>query len=331
MTPARLLTTAVAEWQTAEKDPGYLLLGTRLDQFELWAEDTTVALTVDEQAFLAASIAARQQRQAEETARQQRELETAQQLANQQLLDVLTKARDDATHLVATPGSLLESQPALRKLKDGLLDAQLRTSRELSSKSPLHPAVLAAQEEEQDVRRRLHGELEVAMRGLTIELEANAGRIALLEGQLAALQDRLGKLASIRAEYETLSLEVKQRNQTWNQSQEELSNAQAAQAASHAASLLTRLDAPQTGAQPGGPSRSMILLASIAGGLLLGLGVSVLTATPVRSPDDQALASAEESPARSPWAIEFPLGRFSSPLREAWKSLHRGDAEEASA
>jgi len=77
----RLLATAVAEWQLSDKNPGYLLRGARLNQFEVWATTTTVALTTDEQSFITDSIAARTQRQAEEAARQQRELETAQQLA----------------------------------------------------------------------------------------------------------------------------------------------------------------------------------------------------------------------------------------------------------
>jgi len=77
----RLLATAVAEWQLSDKNPGYLLRGARLNQFEGWVTTTTVALTTDEQSFITGSIAERAQRQAEEAARQQRELETAQQLA----------------------------------------------------------------------------------------------------------------------------------------------------------------------------------------------------------------------------------------------------------
>ena len=76
----RLLANEARGWQTADRDPSYLLRGTRLAQFEGWAEETTIALTEAEQAFLQASIATRKQRQAEEEARRQRELETAQQL-----------------------------------------------------------------------------------------------------------------------------------------------------------------------------------------------------------------------------------------------------------
>lgn len=77
----RLLTTAAAEWQRAERKTGYLLRGGRLNQFEQWAAAGSVALTTEEQAFLDASLAARVARRAEEEDRRLRELETAQKLA----------------------------------------------------------------------------------------------------------------------------------------------------------------------------------------------------------------------------------------------------------
>jgi WD40 repeat protein/DNA-binding SARP family transcriptional activator len=77
----RLLAVAAAEWQQAEQEEGYFLHGSRLDQFESWAAGSSVALTAAEQAFLAASRTARQQRRSEEEARRQRELDTAQKLA----------------------------------------------------------------------------------------------------------------------------------------------------------------------------------------------------------------------------------------------------------
>ena len=46
---------------------------------------------------------------------------------DRQLLDVLAEAQNDSGRLVAMPNRLLESHPSLRRLKDGLIDAQLRT------------------------------------------------------------------------------------------------------------------------------------------------------------------------------------------------------------
>ena len=77
----RALATATAEWQAAGRDPGYLLRGPRLSQFEGWAEETTLSLTQSEQIYLQAGLEQRRQRQAAEETRRQKELETAQQLA----------------------------------------------------------------------------------------------------------------------------------------------------------------------------------------------------------------------------------------------------------
>ncbi|MAU00169.1 MAG: hypothetical protein CL608_23765 [Anaerolineaceae bacterium] len=77
----RLLAAAAQEWTEAGQDESFLLRGARLEQFERWAAATAVALTQGEQTFLSASSAARQQWQEEEETRQQRELETLQQLA----------------------------------------------------------------------------------------------------------------------------------------------------------------------------------------------------------------------------------------------------------
>jgi len=80
----RQLATAAREWQTAGGDPSFLLTGARLEQFEGWALNTTVALTQVERSFLEASITERDQRNEAERTRQKRELENAQTLAEAQ-------------------------------------------------------------------------------------------------------------------------------------------------------------------------------------------------------------------------------------------------------
>jgi hypothetical protein len=77
----RQMANAAAEWQSAGRDPGFLLNGARLSQFEGWSARTLVALTQEERAFMESSLAERQQKEQAENQRQQRELETAQKLA----------------------------------------------------------------------------------------------------------------------------------------------------------------------------------------------------------------------------------------------------------
>ena len=70
----RVLANAAHEWRLAECDPGYLLSGSRLDQFEAWALVTGIALTVDERTFLEASLEERRKREEEEVERQAHEV-----------------------------------------------------------------------------------------------------------------------------------------------------------------------------------------------------------------------------------------------------------------
>jgi hypothetical protein len=69
----RVLGSATAEWLAAGRDASFLLRGARLDQFEAWMATTGLALTLEERAYLVASLADRQARRAAEAARQERE------------------------------------------------------------------------------------------------------------------------------------------------------------------------------------------------------------------------------------------------------------------
>lgn len=69
----RLLASAAAEWEKVGRDAGYLLAGSRLAQFEEWAEQTGLSLTDDERGYLATSLAERKRQEMVEHERQMRE------------------------------------------------------------------------------------------------------------------------------------------------------------------------------------------------------------------------------------------------------------------
>ena len=69
------------EWEAAGRDSGLLLRGSRLDQMVGWMAESELALSDSEMDFFEASLQARQERIVAEETRRQRELETAQQLA----------------------------------------------------------------------------------------------------------------------------------------------------------------------------------------------------------------------------------------------------------
>jgi len=193
---------------------------------------------------------------------------------------LLLAAREDTTRLVATPNRLLESQPALRRLKEGLIDAQLHTADLSGSMSASHPHVQTAAAAEKEIRRSLHNELEVALRGLTADLQVADDRVKLLETQHANVKARLTHLASVRADYNNLTAETRQRGQTLTRTQQDLTDAHASLQAARATSLITRLDEPAAGNDPLGPRKALIVCFGLAGGLLIGFGIVFLTVPP---------------------------------------------------
>ncbi len=210
------------------------------------------------------------------------ELRTAQSArqTSEQLLTVLKGAEQDPAALIATPAALLESQPALKKLREGLVDAQLKSADLEGRMSAAHPLVQAARGAEQEIRQRLHGEVTTAIRNTAIDLELSGKRLAMLEGQLAEVTDKLDQLAGLRAEYANLVAETRNRSNLLERADQTLAEARFSQATARAASLIGRIDAPITGDRPVGPSRSTIVLAGLIGGLLAGLGLLVLVAEP---------------------------------------------------
>src|SRR5207249_4816161 len=78
----RRLGVAAAEWAAANQDASFLATGGRLAQFEALAEAGDLALNAEERAYLEASLARREAHQAEESARQRRELDLQKRAAN---------------------------------------------------------------------------------------------------------------------------------------------------------------------------------------------------------------------------------------------------------
>ena len=213
----------------------------------------------------------------------------------QELLAILLEARDDPTVLVATPSELLSSQPALSRLKDGLVDAQLRTSELAGTRTASHPEVRSAIQAEQRIREHLHQELALAIRGLEAEIQLADSRIAQLETKRDETRDRLSTLASQRTRYINLVAEAKAKSDLLQVAQENLADARASEAAALAASQLTRLEEPAAGAYPEGPRKAVIVLAGAMGGFLLGLGIVFLLAPASPQEEKQAARRAAGS------------------------------------
>lgn len=200
-----------------------------------------------------------------------------QQRAAAELAVLLRQAKVDETRLVALPDRLLKSHATLSRLIDGLSQARLRTSTLLGSKSDAHPLVIASKTEEQEVLADLKRELDSSIRIAEVEENLQTDRVETLRSQLANTHKRLERLAALRAEYGNRVAEVKSREKLSEDARRNLADARASLAAAASASLINRIDQPTTGPRPAGPGKSMIVLAGMVGGMLVGFAILFLT------------------------------------------------------
>lgn len=196
---------------------------------------------------------------------------------NEELISLLKASKNDPQSLVAAPNRLLEAQPALRRLKDGLVDAQLRTSQLAGNMSDTHPLVIAAKNSEQEITAHVRSELDSSIRGVEAELRLAHERKSMLESQLADAKKRLVNVAEMRADYANLVAARNHRTEILKEAEQQLAEARASQAGANAASLITAIDAPVAGEYPVGPGKASIVLGGWFGGLLIGFGILFLT------------------------------------------------------
>jgi uncharacterized protein involved in exopolysaccharide biosynthesis len=233
--------------------------------------------------------------QAIETERRANE---SQQRENSRLLALLQAAEKDPAELLATPSSLLRSQPPVDRLKTALIDAQIHTAALLGSRSESHPFVVGARAAENAIRDQLHAEIDVAIRALEVDLALNADREAALAARWLDARQRISRLAESRAEYANFVSAAENHTKLVETARKNLADARARQAAAHSASVINRIDGVEAGVRPIGPGRTMITAAGGFGGLLLGLGLVFLFASP--APQSVAAASNVNQPTVSP-------------------------------
>jgi polysaccharide biosynthesis transport protein len=229
-------------------------------------------------ADVGAQSASSQELQAIEAERRSNE---AQRRENERLLKLLSAAQGDTQQLLATPGSLLKSQPAVSQLKTELVKAQVHTAALLGSRSEKHPFVVAARQTEELLRRQLHDEVAVAIRGLEVDVELGAEREEALSAKSAAIRERISQLAHARAEYSKLLASVANHTRLVEAARTNLADARARRAGAVSASVISRIDSVEAGVRPVGPSRKTVTAGGGIAGLLLGVGLVFLFANPV--------------------------------------------------
>ncbi len=194
--------------------------------------------------------------------------------------ELLVRATEDPTSFIVAPGAILNSQPGLKRLREGLVDAQLGGSQLIGKFTDNHPSVIASQTAQSSIVKRFLQELRASIAGVESDISLVDGRIRRLEAQKESAQERLAKLADSRAAYANLLSEVKSKIAMLESSERELAEIQAARDSSVSTSLLTRLDLPMVSDRPIGPGKTTISGLCAIAGLVLGLGIMFIV-TPI--------------------------------------------------
>ena len=194
--------------------------------------------------------------------------------------ELLVRATKDPSAFIVAPGSILNSQPGLKRLREGLVDAQLSGSQLTGKFMNIHPAVIASQSTMSSISKRFLSELRASIAGVESDISLVDGRIQRLEAQKELAEVRLAKLADSRSNYANLLSEVKSKIAILDASEKALAEVQAARDSSVSTSLLTRLDDPMVSDRPIGPGKTTISAMCAIAGLVFGLGI-VFVVTPI--------------------------------------------------
>lgn len=192
--------------------------------------------------------------------------------ASEQLITMLNTPGDHTERLLATPSTLLESHPTLQRLKDGLVNAQIRHARLLGTRSQDHPLVKASEVTQLKLREEINLQAPEAVDAAEMELAVYESRVESLKSKLATLRETQSGLAKKRAEYSLLLANAEDQARVVEVARKQLADAKATRAGAAGGSVLARIDNAEADLYPGGPGRATVTMAGGLAGLLAGVG-----------------------------------------------------------
>jgi uncharacterized protein involved in exopolysaccharide biosynthesis len=196
----------------------------------------------------------------------------------EQLRDLLESGQADPRDVVFAGEDLLNLQPTLRRLKEGLIDAQLRKSQLAGRFESEHPKMKGAELAEQEILQHMTKEIASSIEGMEPRLNSARDRVGRLKRKQQDHLLRLEKLANLRSEYSNLATQVKQRAEALGSVDRALSEAEASLTAALTTSFVEPLNAAQISERPEGPSNRLLLLGATCAGGAMGLGLVFLIA-----------------------------------------------------
>ncbi len=209
-----------------------------------------------------------------------RELQTA-ELELEKLesfYDVLVAGSQDPQQLLISGSDLLASQPSLQRLKEGLIDAQLTSSRLAGVYTDENPKLRAAVATEREIQTRMQEETAAVIKAMQPMVRLERERVQRLATREEQLRTRLAHLATARTEYAKIDADVDHRTALLADAERALAEAIASRSAALSTNLIAELGPPQVTDKPVGPSGLVITGGSTIAGIIFGLGAVFLIA-----------------------------------------------------
>jgi succinoglycan biosynthesis transport protein ExoP len=194
------------------------------------------------------------------------------------LYELLVAGSEDPQQLLINGGELLAEQPSLLRLKEGLIDAQIASSRQSGVYTDANPKQRVALAAEKEINARMQIETAAVIRSMEPMLKLEREQVAQLHFRKAELSKRLNHLAKARTDYAKVDAEVRQRTEQHSRAERSLAEATAIRSAALSTNLVANLGDPQVSDYPVGPSGSTLTLGATMAGLICGLGAVFLIA-----------------------------------------------------
>jgi uncharacterized protein involved in exopolysaccharide biosynthesis len=241
---------------------------------------------------------------------------------------MLEAAQANPGNLAAMPNKLLESQPALRQLKQSLVDAQVSSASALGLMTEDHPLAQAALDTEQRTQEKLAHEFDTAVAGLRFEVQLGEERLQELNERVKTVRARIAGLAASRATYANLITSVADHTELLEIARRSLSDARVRQAGAKSASVIGRIDGVEAGIRPDGLGRKATIAGGGVGGLLLGLGLVFLIASPpvpISTSVSESQPEVANAESNASWRTEVSRQRGDTPFG-MFRGMSLGDA-----
>ncbi len=231
------------------------------------------------------------QRVIENIKTEKRRFQTELQTCEKQL-QLLREARAQPQRSFVRNNELVQQQPALRKLTDGLNEAKLAYNTLAGTLLPDHPRVKGAQQAIENLELQIASEIELIEESLRTQMELAKSQVEFFQNEEAKYEQRMLSINERRVDFQQLTNDLSQRLEALSKLQTNLSEIQSLASTADKVSLVSIVGPPELATKPKGTSRAFLVLLGLLGGGLLGLGIAVLNDDPQWGPTLRTFSTA---------------------------------------